>query len=254
MKVLEEDRYQTLGQIVSRDYRKAKALVGYGVDFSCDGSRTLAEALQGRSEDLRDVLRQWETIERQPPPKEMDYLAWDMAFLTNYIIQFHHKYIHSQTRFVRDLAFKVADSNQVRNPEIKDVAELFDDTGKKLEENTRREEQELFPYIIGLHEASVRGTNLEVASFGEVKNPLAIIKKEGEGIVVALKQIRNLTNNYVAPSYTSSTCPILYKLLARYEEDAHIHFHLEHNILFPQALKTEHALISAQQIIQLHKY
>lgn len=237
-----ENKEKTLGHIVSEDYRKSRILNRLGVDYSCGGSRTLGQVFIGQENELQEVLQEWESLGRQEPKKEMDFLGWDIAFLAKYIIQLHHRFVSSQTRFIAELAFKVADSNSTRNPEIKTVAELFADTGKKLEMKGLREENELFPYIIAMHDAMTNGTYLKAATFGPVSIQVTAIRAEGEQIVAGLRQIRRLTNNYIAPAYTTSTCPILYKLLAAYEEDALLHLHLENNILFPKAIHTENSL------------
>lgn len=239
---------ETIGKIISQDYRKSLALNSLDIDFSCGGNRTLGQIFEGKEQFITDVLLQWKTIDQLAPEKEMNFLSWDMAFLTSYIIQLHHQFVSTQTRFVTDLAFKVADSNSSRNPEIKKIADLFAHTGKMLEIKGQQEEKVLFPYIMALSETSTKGTTLNAAEFGHVSALISSIQIESEKVVADLRQIRQLTNNYVAPPYSSSTCPILYKLLAAYEEDAHLHLHLENNILFPNAIKTENSLRSKNQI------
>jgi regulator of cell morphogenesis and NO signaling len=238
----------TLGFIVARDYRKSRVLTRFGVDFSCGGYRTLGEAFDGHTNELQGVLREWEKIDQEAPEKDMDFRGWDMAFLANYIIQLHHRFVGTQTRFVTELAFKVAHSNSSRHPDIKTIADIFADTGKKLEMKGQQEERELFPYLIALYKALTEGGILKAAPFGSVTGPITAIKSEGGQIVAALRQIRSLTNNYVPPAYTTSTCPILYKLLAEYEEDTLLHLHLENNILFPRAIQTENTLRSKGQL------
>lgn len=244
----ENTRERTVGHIIARDYRKSRALISRGVDYSCGGNRTLNQVFSEDEKELAQVIREWETIDAQPPAKEMDFLGWDIAFLSNYIIQLHHHFVSSQTKFITELAYKVAESNHSRNPEIRAVAELFDSTGKRLERKGYQEEQELFPYLVRLQEAMAKGKPLKTAGFGPVSGPVYEIKTEGEQIVAALGQIRQLTNQYLAPAYTTSTCPILYKLLGEYEADTLLHLHLENNILFPRALQTEGCLRANLQL------
>lgn len=245
----EKNKEKTLGHIVSGDYRKSRALNKLGIDYSCGGNRTLGQVFMDKGHELDEVLQEWEQLGHETPQKGMDFLGWDIAFLTKYIIQLHHQFVYTQTRFVTELAFKVADSNEEHYPGIRAVASLFEVTGRKLEEKGLREEKVIFPYIIDLHEASVKGTRMRPAEFGRLGEPVAAIKTEGEQLVAALRQIRGMTNNYIAPAYSSSTCPILYKLLAGYEEDALLHLHLENNILFPRAVETENCLRATQQLI-----
>ena len=243
-----DTKERIVGHIVAHDYRKSRALASLGVDYSCGGNRTLGQVFSGKDDELNAVLQEWEKIDRQPPAREMDFLGWDMAFLTNYIMQLHHRFVSSQTKFITELAGKVAESNYARNPEVRDIAGIFETTGKRLELKGRQEELDLFPYIIELHEAMAKGTNLKPAVFGPVAGPIGTIKTEGGQIVAALVRIRKMTNNYTAPPYTTSTCAILYKLLAEYEADTLLHLHLENNILFPRAILTEDCLRANQQI------
>ncbi len=244
---------ETIGKIISLDYRKSRALNSLDIDFSSDGNRTLAQVFEGKEQSMAGVLRQWEIIGGLPPEKEMNFAGWDRTFLTKYIIQLHHRFVNAQTRFTIDLAFKVAASNSSRNPEITEVAEIFAHIGKMLEIHGQEQEKVLFPYITALFDAHTKGTSLTAADFGHVSAPISLMQSESERVVTGLRLIRKLTNNYVAPAYSSSTCPVLYKLLAAYEEDTHLHLHLENNILFPAAIKTENNMRSKNQI-RPHQY
>jgi len=237
---------ETLCEIITRDYRKAAALTDVGIDFSCSGQLSLEQAFQGKEQKLPGVLQKWKRLDPPIPEKQTDFLGWNLSFLTKYIIKLHHGFVSTQTRFVSELAFKVADSNQIRNPEIRSVAEVFSGTGKAMERIAGKEENELFPYILALAEADAGNKPLKEEKFRHLALPVAFLQTESEKITTDLCHIRELTNNFTAPAYTSSTCPILYKLLAAYEEDALLHLHLENNILFPKAVQAEHRLRSGR--------
>jgi regulator of cell morphogenesis and NO signaling len=237
----EED---TIGNIIARDYRKSTALTNLGIDFSCDGNRTIEQAFAGKEHYLKGVLLEWKAIDQLSDRADLDLGGWDMASLTNYIIQLHHKFVSTQTAFITELAFKVAESNHSRNPEIKEIAYLFAETGSLLEQKSIKEEQELFPLITALSQVEKSENALKIADYGQIDATIALLQTGSLKIVEGMRQIRDLTRNYIAPAYTSSTCPILYKLLAAYEEDALLHLHLENNILFPKAVKTVNILHS----------
>ena len=52
----------------------------------------------------------------------------------------------------------------------------------------------------------------------------------------SLKQIKQLTNNYTLPPHACNTFKALYHNLKEFQDDLHIHIHLENNILFPKVL------------------
>ncbi|MGN8068859.1 DUF542 domain-containing protein [Mucilaginibacter sp. 22184] len=242
------DNEKTLVRIISEDYRKAQVLRSLNIDFSFDGYKTLREACEEKGLSYEKVSRQLAEVSHITPEKGTNYAGWDIAFLINYIIQFHHQFINSQTRFITELAYKVADSERVRYPEIKQIADLFSSMGRLLELKGADEEAILFSYIIQLNVAYKTRVKIRAADFGSIANFLYPLGAENAKVAENFKQIRLLTNDYTAPAYTSSTCSILYKLLAEYEDDAILHFHLENNILFPKADEMEGLLRGKQMI------
>ena len=52
----------------------------------------------------------------------------------------------------------------------------------------------------------------------------------------AMDKINVLSHGYVVPADGCNTYQVAYKLLEQFEDDLHIHVHLENNILYPKAL------------------
>ncbi|MFD2872932.1 DUF542 domain-containing protein [Mucilaginibacter ximonensis] len=229
-----ESDTETIGAIVARDYRKSQALIEYDVDFSCGGNRTLSQALGGQEGAIKEILQQWKAVDQLPAEGRLNYQGWNLTLLSKYISQIHHNFVITQTAFITDMAFKVAASNSSRHPEIKNVAEIFSSVGKLFEHHVETQEKAYFPAIQTLAGAKLVGEEKDLNE--EARRLNDAILTEGKDIVNKLRQIRLLTNHYTAPVYTSSACKILYKLLADYEKDALLHFHLENNILFPKVL------------------
>jgi len=69
-----------------------------------------------------------------------------------------------------------------------------------------------------------------------------MMEMEHEVVGKNLEEIRTLTQNYVLPDDACASYSLLYRMLDEFEEDLHIHVHLENNILFPKALKAEKQL------------
>ena len=51
------------------------------------------------------------------------------------------------------------------------------------------------------------------------------------------REIAELSTNYTPPSDACSTYRVAFALLKEFENDLHLHIHLENNILFPKALE-----------------
>jgi regulator of cell morphogenesis and NO signaling len=55
-------------------------------------------------------------------------------------------------------------------------------------------------------------------------------------------KIEGLSNHYTPPHDGCSTYRVTFALLKEFEQDLHLHIHLENNILFPKAIAMEKEL------------
>jgi regulator of cell morphogenesis and NO signaling len=62
------------------------------------------------------------------------------------------------------------------------------------------------------------------------------MKGEHEFVGSTMDNIREITNNYLVPEDGCNSYRVAFKLLKQFEDDLHIHVHLENNILYPKAL------------------
>jgi len=82
----------------------------------------------------------------------------------------------------------------------------------------------------------------EKSHFGTIQNPISMMEAEHETAGNLLKEIAKLSNNYSVPEWGCNTFKALYAKLDEFEQDLHIHVHLENNILFPKATNLERVL------------
>jgi len=64
--------------------------------------------------------------------------------------------------------------------------------------------------------------------------------KEHELAGDAMDRINKLSSGYLLPQDACDSYMVAFKLLEQFEEDLHIHVHLENNILYPKALELFH--------------
>ena len=64
-----------------------------------------------------------------------------------------------------------------------------------------------------------------------------MLEHENEG--ERFRKIAALTNNYTPAADACNTYKVTFSLLKEFEEDLHLHIHLENNILFPKAISLE---------------
>ncbi|MGZ3871854.1 MAG: DUF542 domain-containing protein [Mucilaginibacter sp.] len=243
-----QEAEETIGAIINRDYRKARIFKNAGIDFCCGGKRTVREACELKGANYNNIIAQLSAL---PPPDStgLDFQSWDISFLSSYLVQLHHQYLSTYTPFIKEFSQKVAKADGAKHPEIIRVAEIFSDTTKPLELNMMKEERVIFPYLAELGDAYRLGKKIKEADLVKVSNSIFQMETDHSRTIEDFHYIRTITDNYRIPNYTISSYGILYKMLQEYEDDLHLHLHLENNILFPKAQQMENEMRSKKQII-----
>jgi regulator of cell morphogenesis and NO signaling len=227
---------ETIGDIVSKDYRHATVFKRLGIDFSCNGKRTLEEVCLDDHLDINDLRQQLAQCLNQPMIQTINLLSWAPAFLCRYLVNLNHQYIKINTPFITELAQKMAVSYGESHPQIGQISTIFFNAGKVLMHDVSIEESSLFPDVVKLSECYVKGRTLAEDETGAVLSAFYDIMASHEKIAADFRLIRQLTNNYQVPRYVSPSYNILYKLLQDYEDDLLFNFHLENNLLFPKVI------------------
>ena len=227
---------ETIGEIVSKDYRYATVFKRLGVDFSCNGKRTLEEVCFDIHLDVDDMRQQLAMCLNQPAVQTINLLSWAPAFLCRYLVNLNHQYIKINTPFISELAQKVAAAYKESHQQIGQVSSIFFNAGEVLTRDVLVEEASLFPDIVNLSECYIKGRALADDVISDILSAFYDMMASHEKIAADFRRIRQLTNNYQAPRYVSSSYNILYKLLQDYEDDLLFNFHLENNLLFPKVI------------------
>lgn len=237
-----QNQEETIGEIVTKDYRKAQVFKRFGIDFCCGGKKTITEVCKTKGIDAAEVENALGSIQEEASSSQNDYLKWSLSFLSDYIINTHHQYVKDNTNFIKELATKVAKVHGDHHPEAIRIADIFSHVADDLILHLKKEEQILFPFIKELVNVQANGGVLGESGFGNVANPIQIMESEHEQAGEALQIIRDLSNNFTLPDDACNSYLILYKKLDEFENDLHRHVHLENNVLFPKAILLEEKL------------
>jgi len=237
-----EDQDETLGEIASRDLRKAHIFKKFGLDFCCGGKKTVKQACAEKGLDVTRVEQELQQADNLPASRPMPYNDWDIAFLSDYIVNTHHSYVTKHLPDMLAYADKVMKVHSKQHPELVRVHQLVKEINEELTTHMIKEERVLFPYIKELVAAKSNAQVLHAAHFGTIQNPINMMEMEHELVGKNLEEIRTITNNYTLPEDACASYSLLYRMLDEFEEDLHLHIHLENNILFPKALKIEQQL------------
>lgn len=233
---------ETLGQIAAKDLRKAQVFKKYGLDFCCGGKKTVKEACAEKGLDVTKVEKELQQADTLPSSRPVPYGDWSLDFLSDYIVNTHHTYVRKTLPDIRAYAEKVMKVHGKQHPELVRIHELVEEIYAELSAHLVKEEKVLFPYVKELVVAKNRSQLLQAAHLGSVQNPINMMEMEHEVVGENLEEIRRLSNNYALPEDACASYSLLYRMLDEFEEDLHLHIHLENNILFPKALDLEKQL------------
>lgn len=235
---------QTLGELVNQDFRLATIFSELKLDFCCGGKMTLKQACLEKQLNYSQVIAQIEKSKANPNQGHIPYQDWSLDFLADYIVQTHHNYVRKHLPTIQQLSDKLMRVHGSSHPELVVVNELVVAIRDELNPHMFKEEQILFPFIKALVLAEKTASKMEPVHFGTVQNPIHMMELEHEQVGQYFEKIRQVTENYQLPADACGSYTALFNMLQGFEEDLHIHIHLENNVLFPRSLELEKNLNS----------
>lgn len=221
----------SIGEIVANDFRAAALFKEAGIDFCCGGNKSLTEACGEKGADESLLIQKLDILAQTPVSGAMNFKEWELGFLSDYIVNTHHKFV---LKHLPELVFytqKIADVHGAHHPELIEVADLFLKINEELLQHLKNEEEVLFPAI----KAVVTNSSPEIKA--TILSEITRMQGEHEFAGGAMDKINVLTQNYLIPADACNTYQVSLKLLEQFEDDLHVHVHLENNILYPKALK-----------------
>lgn len=234
---IQED--QIIGELVAKDYRTASVFKKYNIDFCCQGNRTINDACEAKKIDKKSVVTDLNSLIESKATDTTDYQTWPLDLLADYIEKKHHRYVEDKTQEIKPYLDKICKVHGERHPELFTINEHFNATAGELAMHMKREELMLFPYIKKMVKAKRENIKLDAPEFGTVKNPIQTMMDEHTTEGDRYRKIEELSNNYTPPADACNTYRVTFALLQEFEQDLHLHIHLENNILFPKAIELE---------------
>jgi regulator of cell morphogenesis and NO signaling len=229
----------TIGELASELPQAARVFEQYGIDYCCGGETPLKEACKIKNVDLDEILKAVEQSAPAGSPSPENYSTLSQARLVDHIVNTHHTFTRAELHRLELLAQKVISVHGMRHRELVSVQKLLKDIADDLLPHLVREENMLFPYIVGLESAAGTNTVRSKPGFFTVKNPVRMMMFEHDLVGELLRGLRRVTLNYTVPDDGCASYRTLYAALETLEQDLHQHIHLENNILFPRAVEME---------------
>lgn len=224
--------YKTIkiGEIVTQDFRAAEIFKNAGIDFCCGGNDSLEQICRDKNLDISNLEQKLSELESTSPNPSHNFKEWNLDFLSDYIVNTHHKTVMKLLPQLTAYTQKIAEVHGSNHPELKEIEKLFSEINTELLQHLRNEEEVLFPAIKDLMKTnSPKAKEIIISEITRMKG-------EHEFAGGAMDKINVMSKNYSVPADGCNTYQVTYKLLEEFEDDLHIHVHLENNILYPKAL------------------
>jgi regulator of cell morphogenesis and NO signaling len=234
---------QVIGELVAQDYRTASVFKKYGIDFCCQGNRTINDACKKKNIDTGPVLKDLDKVGQEYVESATDYKSWPINLLADYIEKKHHRYVEEKILEIKPYLDKISRVHGARHPELFQIKEQFRAAAGELAAHMKKEEFILFPFVRKMMKAKTERLKVSAPHFGTVQNPVEMMMDEHSVEGERFSNIETLSNNYTPPEDSCNTYKVTFALLKEFEQDLHLHIHLENNILFPKAIAMEKELI-----------
>ncbi|MCW5909987.1 MAG: iron-sulfur cluster repair di-iron protein [Cyclobacteriaceae bacterium] len=228
-----------VGELVAQDYRTAWVFKNHGIDFCCNGNCSIAEACERKNVASSVLIEKLQHSVQQNENKSMDYNTWPLDLLADYIEKKHHRYVDAKIQEIKPFLNKVVKVHGSQHPELAEVEQLFNQSAGELAAHMKKEEFILFPFIRKMIKSKDSREPLAQPHFGTVQNPITMMHHEHDTEGERFRRIAALTGSYTPPADACNTYRVTFSLLKEFEEDLHLHIHLENNILFPKAIAME---------------
>ncbi|MDO5739311.1 MAG: iron-sulfur cluster repair di-iron protein [Ornithinimicrobium sp.] len=221
----------SLGDLVTEDPRRSRVLEKLGIDYCCNGHRSLADATIEAGLNLTEVTDALSIPD--PPPAQEGQGSRENATLAHDIVDTHHAYMWEEMPRLQALVEKVHTVHGDRHPELAQVHTTFTEAVTALDPHMTTEERVLFPAISKLEKTQASPTS------GSFAPTIEQLRAEHDEVGRLFKEIRSLTGGYAVPEDGCNSYRMMMTGLQEMELDLHEHIHKENNILFPRALDLE---------------
>jgi len=224
----------TVGEIVTKDYRTAAIFKAEGIDYCCRGKRTLNEVLTEKGIEPPKMLRDLDKVTTVKSSINHSFAQWPLDLLVDYIEKKHHRYVKAQLPLLTGYLKQIEKSHGKTHPGIQEILDLFHQDAEELSKHMEEEETMLFPVIRNLVAAPQdRDPNVCIPS-SLLEHIVGLMMHEH---VIEGNRWRKINELAQELGLSCNVAFVTFELLREFEEDLHEHIHLENNLLFPTAVR-----------------
>jgi regulator of cell morphogenesis and NO signaling len=226
----------TVGEIASHVPSSLRVFERFQIDYSCGGSKTLVRACRDSGVAADQVLSEIEqACSAATEDQGVDWTEVPTSELIDHIVRQHHWYTWAELPRIEQLIGKLLQSCHPEYPEpLLLLSGVFRGLRGELEHHMTHEQTHVFPAIVEIEKTAALGNPPASESLRLLNHAIGALLHEHELSGQALKEMRQFAREFQGSKNSRGAYALLLDELGRFEEDVHIHIHLESNILYPR--------------------
>jgi regulator of cell morphogenesis and NO signaling len=231
---MKPDRDTALCDFVIRSQGAIPILEAAGIDYYCDGHRSLAEACASAKLDVEGLLARLTTGTQNAPPPDPDWRDGSLVALLAHVDQrFHGAHVEALAAVLAAFGAATRECSEVCVTALEPILRALETTADAHHETAAS----LFADVMAL-EAGASLSQMLLPALPRVVHDLKAQHVRTRSLLAAARRI---TGEYHAPSPRMAAVEELYRQLAAWELEAHGHAHLENNVLLPWSVEIDPA-------------
>ena len=229
---------QTIRQIAIDQPSAIDVFDRMGIEYCCKGWKTLQDACSEIVISVKDVVRALDQAAAGDRVGNLRFENKTFEFLILRVLRNQHGRVKEELPVLQGIAATVADRYRARHPELAVIDDLLQKLSLELTTHLAEEEGTLFPALLEL-ELAYLGESPILGYPKRVRDILKSMSQQHDTSSVTLRQIRAASHSFCPPSRAAAPYREFYDRLQKFFRELHRDFHMENNILFPQAAQME---------------
>ena len=209
-----------------------------GIEYCCKGWQTLQDTCSESAISVKDVVRALDQAAAGDRVGTLRFENKTFEFLILRVLRNQHGRVREELPVLQGIAATVADRYRARHPELAVIDDLLQKLSLELTTHLAEEEGTLFPALLEL-ELAYLGESPILGYPKRVRNILKSMSQQHDTSSITLRQIRAASQSFCPPSRAAAPYREFYDRLQKFFRELHRDFHMENNILFPQAAQME---------------
>jgi regulator of cell morphogenesis and NO signaling len=165
----------------------------------------------------------------------IDFDQLDLQDLIHYIKEKEHAYYRQMMPLIQKHLVDVTIEKTKISLGFRAVSDGFSQICPLLDQHLRKEDDILFPYILGQLEGKENDTYNEKL-IPLIESPIQLLQKEHTAIDKLLAKINKISHNFYTPDSAAPTYKLAYQELREFEKKLARTIKMEDEILFPKIL------------------